>query len=160
MQVSEEDAKKALNEQYGGEDAATPGTGLNHFKFTKYSNAYMLVYVRKSDWDQVTAHHLLSCQCPSCSLGFNTCVRQDVVLLHQGSCCQELQLLRPSCHAVLMMRISMILGVLVDCVPCGRDTIPQLVVASNVEDAAAAVRGFLCLIHNEFSFLSMLLTAP
>ena len=53
MQVSEEDAKKALNEQYGGEDATTPGTGLNHFKFTKYSNAYMLVYVRKSDWDQV-----------------------------------------------------------------------------------------------------------
>ena len=53
--MSEEDAKKALNEQYGGEDATTPGTGLNHFKFTKYSNAYMLVYVRKSDWDQVTA---------------------------------------------------------------------------------------------------------
>ena len=61
MQVSEEDAKKALNEQYGGEDATTPGTGLNHFKFTKYSNAYMLVYVRKSDWDQVSALQSLSC---------------------------------------------------------------------------------------------------
>jgi len=52
-QVSEEDAKKALNEQYGGEDNTSPGAGLNTFKFTKYSNAYMLVYVRKSDWDQV-----------------------------------------------------------------------------------------------------------
>ena len=51
--MSEEDAKKALNEQYGGEDATMPGTGMNTFKFTKYSNAYMLVYVRKSDWDQV-----------------------------------------------------------------------------------------------------------
>lgn len=55
QQVSEEDAKKALNEQYGGEDATTPGAGLNTFKFTKYSNAYMLVYVRKSDWDQVAS---------------------------------------------------------------------------------------------------------
>ncbi len=51
--MSEEDAKKALNEQYGGEDATMPGSGFNTFKFTKYSNAYMLVYVRKSDWDQV-----------------------------------------------------------------------------------------------------------
>ncbi len=65
VQVSEEDAKKALNEQYGGEDASTPGTGLNHFKFTKYSNAYMLVYVRKSDWDQVNALYIMSSQCPS-----------------------------------------------------------------------------------------------
>ena len=59
--MSEEDAKKALNEQYGGEDAAMPGTGMNTFKFTKYSNAYMLVYVRKSDWDQV-------CFIPECLL--------------------------------------------------------------------------------------------
>ena len=59
--MSEEDAKKALNEQYGGEDATMPGTGMNTFKFTKYSNAYMLVYVRKSDWDQV-------CFTPECLL--------------------------------------------------------------------------------------------
>ncbi len=57
MQVSVEDAKKALNEQYGGEDEnPPPGTGFNTFKFTKYSNAYMLVYVRTSHWDKVRAH--------------------------------------------------------------------------------------------------------
>jgi len=54
VQVSIEDAKKALNEQYGGEDEnPPPGTGFNTFKFTKYSNAYMLVYVRASDWNRV-----------------------------------------------------------------------------------------------------------
>lgn len=54
LQVSIEDAKKALNEQYGGEDEnPPPGTGFNTFKFTKYSNAYMLVYVRTSDWNRV-----------------------------------------------------------------------------------------------------------
>lgn len=53
-QVSLEDPKKALNEQYGGEDEnSPPGTGFNTFRFTKFSNAYMLVYVRKSDWNQV-----------------------------------------------------------------------------------------------------------
>ncbi|EIE26652.1 cysteine proteinase [Coccomyxa subellipsoidea C-169] len=52
--VSVEDAKKALNEQYGGEDEnPPPGTGFNTFKFTKYSNAYMLVYVRTSHWDKI-----------------------------------------------------------------------------------------------------------
>jgi hypothetical protein len=57
MQVSVEDAKKALNEQYGGEDEnSPPGTGFNTFKFTKYSNAYMLVYVRTSHWDKVRPH--------------------------------------------------------------------------------------------------------
>jgi hypothetical protein len=62
-QVSNEDAKKALNEQYGGEDEnSPPGTGFNTFRFTKYSNAYMLVYVRKSDWDQVCC---LPCVIPS-----------------------------------------------------------------------------------------------
>lgn len=54
LQVSVEDVKKALNEQYGGEDEnSPPGTGFNTFKFTKYSNAYMLVYVRTSHWDKV-----------------------------------------------------------------------------------------------------------
>ncbi len=52
--MSVEDARKAMQEQYGGEDEGPPpGAGFNAFKFTKYSNAYMLVYVRKSDWDQV-----------------------------------------------------------------------------------------------------------
>ena len=54
-QVSLEDQKKALDEQYGGEDEKpSPGKGFNAFKFTKYSNAYLLVYVRKSDWAQVS----------------------------------------------------------------------------------------------------------
>ena len=63
--MSEEDAKKALNEQYGGEDATMPGAGMNAFKFTKYSNAYMLVYVRKSDWDQAcSTSTAFSCRTP------------------------------------------------------------------------------------------------
>ena len=50
--MSVEDARKAMQEQFGGEDENPPATGFNTFKFTKYSNAYMLVYIRKSDWDQ------------------------------------------------------------------------------------------------------------
>ena len=41
-----------MQEQFGGEDENPPATGFNTFKFTKYSNAYMLVYIRKSDWGQ------------------------------------------------------------------------------------------------------------
>ena len=47
---------KALDENFGGEDEnppAAPGFGTAPaFRFTKYSNAYMLVYIRASDWDQ------------------------------------------------------------------------------------------------------------
>ncbi len=55
-QVTQADARKALEENFGGEDEnppAAPGYGsAPAFKFTKYSNAYMLVYIRASDWDQ------------------------------------------------------------------------------------------------------------
>lgn len=36
----------------GGQDE--PGTGYNAgYKYTKFSNAYMLVYVRESDWNTI-----------------------------------------------------------------------------------------------------------
>eukprot|EP00899_Mesostigma_viride_P017736 jgi/Mesvir1/25964/Mv20952-RA.3 len=49
--VSKETAQKALTEQYGGEDE-----NLNNWpgcRFSKYSSAYMLVYVRKSDKERI-----------------------------------------------------------------------------------------------------------
>ncbi|XP_073269254.1 ubiquitin C-terminal hydrolase 12-like isoform X1 [Primulina huaijiensis] len=54
--VTKEDVKKALEEQYGGEEElpqTNPGYNNTPFKFTKYSNAYMLVYVRVSDNDNI-----------------------------------------------------------------------------------------------------------
>ncbi|EPS70293.1 hypothetical protein M569_04467, partial [Genlisea aurea] len=54
--VSKEDVKRALEEQYGGEDElpqTNPGYNNAPFKFTKYSNAYMLVYIRVSDKDKI-----------------------------------------------------------------------------------------------------------
>ncbi|MCD9646609.1 CSN-associated deubiquitinating enzyme Ubp12, partial [Datura stramonium] len=54
--VTKEDAKKALEEQYGGEEELLPtNPGFNNtpFKFTKYSNAYMLVYIRESDKEKI-----------------------------------------------------------------------------------------------------------
>ncbi|KAJ7975928.1 ubiquitin carboxyl-terminal hydrolase 12 [Quillaja saponaria] len=54
--VTKEDVKRALEEQYGGEEElpqTNPGLNNNHFKFTKFSNAYMLVYIRESDNDKV-----------------------------------------------------------------------------------------------------------
>ncbi|XP_034693537.1 ubiquitin carboxyl-terminal hydrolase 12 isoform X3 [Vitis riparia] len=85
--VTKEDTRRALEEQYGGEEEAclyqcffTPSTlflgncvliwlpspacmkqlpqtnpGFNNtpFKFTKYSNAYMLVYIRESDKEKI-----------------------------------------------------------------------------------------------------------
>ncbi|KAL9319024.1 hypothetical protein ACSQ67_015541 [Phaseolus vulgaris] len=54
--VTKEDAKRALDEQYGGEEElphTNPGFNNSSFKFTKYSNAYMLVYVRESDKDKI-----------------------------------------------------------------------------------------------------------
>ncbi|KAI3783642.1 hypothetical protein L1987_42728 [Smallanthus sonchifolius] len=49
--VTKEDMKRAMDEQYGGEEElpqANPGFNNSPFKFTKYSNAYMLVYIRES----------------------------------------------------------------------------------------------------------------
>ncbi|XP_062112307.1 ubiquitin C-terminal hydrolase 12 isoform X3 [Humulus lupulus] len=54
--VTKEDMKRALEEQYGGEEElpqTNPGFNNTPFKFTKYSNAYMLVYIRESDKDKI-----------------------------------------------------------------------------------------------------------
>ncbi|KAL8152397.1 hypothetical protein V2J09_010157 [Rumex salicifolius] len=51
--VTKEDVKRALEEQYGGEDETNPGFNNTPFKFTKYSNAYMLVYIRESDMEKI-----------------------------------------------------------------------------------------------------------
>ncbi|KAL0338747.1 UNVERIFIED_CONTAM: Ubiquitin carboxyl-terminal hydrolase 12 [Sesamum angustifolium] len=54
--VTKEDVKRALEEQYGGEEElpqTNPGYNNAPFKFTKYSNAYMLVYIRVSDKDKI-----------------------------------------------------------------------------------------------------------
>nr|GEW40507.1 ubiquitin carboxyl-terminal hydrolase 12-like isoform X2 [Tanacetum cinerariifolium] len=54
--VTKEDMKRALEEQYGGEEELTqtnPGYNNAPFKFTKYSNAYMLVYIRQSDKEKI-----------------------------------------------------------------------------------------------------------
>ncbi|XP_042416954.1 ubiquitin C-terminal hydrolase 13-like isoform X4 [Zingiber officinale] len=86
--VTKEEAKKALEEQYGGEEEVRaittlfdtnalwnsvyanlaltictlqlpqPNPGFNNtpFKFTKYSNAYMLVYIRESDTEKIVCN--------------------------------------------------------------------------------------------------------
>ncbi|KAI3512031.1 hypothetical protein L1887_19194 [Cichorium endivia] len=54
--VTKEDLKRALDEQYGGEEElpqTNPGYNNAPFKFTKYSNAYMLVYIRESDKEKI-----------------------------------------------------------------------------------------------------------
>ncbi|XP_061353681.1 ubiquitin C-terminal hydrolase 12-like isoform X4 [Gastrolobium bilobum] len=54
--VTKEDIKRALEEQYGGEEElphTNPGFNNSPFKFTKYSNAYMLVYIRESDTEKI-----------------------------------------------------------------------------------------------------------
>ncbi|XP_057990811.1 ubiquitin C-terminal hydrolase 12-like isoform X3 [Hevea brasiliensis] len=54
--VTKEDMKRALEEQYGGEEElpqANPGFNNSPFKFTKYSNAYMLVYICESDKEKI-----------------------------------------------------------------------------------------------------------
>ncbi|OAY39147.1 ubiquitin C-terminal hydrolase 12 isoform X2 [Manihot esculenta] len=54
--VTKEDMKRALEEQYGGEEElpqANPGLNNSPLKFTKYSNAYMLVYIRESDKEKI-----------------------------------------------------------------------------------------------------------
>ncbi|URE06756.1 ubiquitin carboxyl-terminal hydrolase [Musa troglodytarum] len=54
--VTKEDPKRALEEQYGGEEElpqTNPGFNNPPFKFTKYSNAYMLVYIRESDKEKI-----------------------------------------------------------------------------------------------------------
>eukprot|EP00250_Pteridium_aquilinum_P011968 c20422_g1_i1 orf=525-3878(-) len=57
--VTKEKPKTALEEQYGGEEElpqTNPGFNNTPFKFTKYSNAYMLVYIRESDKDKIACN--------------------------------------------------------------------------------------------------------
>ncbi|KAI3461224.1 hypothetical protein Pfo_017887 [Paulownia fortunei] len=58
--VTKEDMKKALEELFGGEEEhlmqTNPGINNTPFKFTKHSNAYMLVYIRESDKDKIMCH--------------------------------------------------------------------------------------------------------
>ncbi|CAK9866222.1 unnamed protein product [Sphagnum jensenii] len=54
--VTKEEPRRALEEQFGGEEEfpqTNPGFNNTPFKFTKYSNAYMLVYIRWADKDKV-----------------------------------------------------------------------------------------------------------
>ncbi|KAK4790626.1 hypothetical protein SAY86_017930 [Trapa natans] len=54
--VTKEDMKMALEEQYGGEEEllqTNPGFNNMPFKFTKHSNAYMLVYIRECDKEKI-----------------------------------------------------------------------------------------------------------
>ncbi|KAK9841636.1 hypothetical protein WJX74_009141 [Apatococcus lobatus] len=54
--VTKEDAKRGLEDQYGGEEENLhPTNNFNTpaFKFAKMSNAYMLVYVRQSEWESI-----------------------------------------------------------------------------------------------------------
>ncbi|KAA8544396.1 hypothetical protein F0562_022408 [Nyssa sinensis] len=52
--VTKENMKRALEEQYGGEEEHR-NLGFNNIasKFTNYSNAYMLVYIRESDKEKI-----------------------------------------------------------------------------------------------------------
>ncbi|KAG1672785.1 hypothetical protein FOA52_002773 [Chlamydomonas sp. UWO 241] len=50
--VDSVDGKRAMEEQYGGDDDSMGSFG-GGLKYAKNSNAYMLVYVRQSDWDKV-----------------------------------------------------------------------------------------------------------
>ncbi|KAL9266601.1 Ubiquitin C-terminal hydrolase 13-like protein [Drosera capensis] len=54
--VTKEDIKRVLEEQYGGEEElpqANPGFNNAPFRFTKYSNAYMLFYIRESEKEKI-----------------------------------------------------------------------------------------------------------
>ena len=56
MQVYKETSKRALDEQFGGDDESplpAPGFTAPTLKLTKYSNAYMLVYIRESSWKDI-----------------------------------------------------------------------------------------------------------
>ena len=53
VQVTKEDAKQAMNEQYGGQDEPSTGFNSTYRAAAKFSNAYMLVYIRESDWNTV-----------------------------------------------------------------------------------------------------------
>ena len=65
LQVTKEKARQALDDQYGGQDEPSTAGGYNpSYRGTKFSNAYMLVYVRESEWDSIMCEvrvlHLLT----------------------------------------------------------------------------------------------------
>ncbi|KAI7840976.1 hypothetical protein COHA_005205 [Chlorella ohadii] len=51
--VEKADDQKAIDDNWGGEGEAPPGGFGNPLRFTRHANAYMLVYVRESEWDAV-----------------------------------------------------------------------------------------------------------
>lgn len=51
--VEKVEAEKAVQDNWGGEDEKAPPMGYNAIKMSKLANAYMLVYVRASDWATV-----------------------------------------------------------------------------------------------------------
>lgn len=60
--VTKEDPKRALEKRYGGEKEllqTNPGFNNSPVKFTKYSNAYMLVYICEAEPGRRLAHHSL-----------------------------------------------------------------------------------------------------
>ncbi|KAG6434216.1 hypothetical protein SASPL_105839 [Salvia splendens] len=78
--VTKEDMKRALEEQYGGEEElpqTNPGFNNSPFKFTKYSNAYMLVYIRESDTDKII------CNVDEKDIAEHLRVARDEDLVHQ-----------------------------------------------------------------------------
>ncbi|CAI8596746.1 unnamed protein product [Vicia faba] len=57
--VTKEDPKLASEEQYGGEEElpqTNPGFNNSPLKFTNYSNAYMLVYIREVNKEKVVCN--------------------------------------------------------------------------------------------------------
>ncbi|XP_042488010.1 ubiquitin C-terminal hydrolase 12-like [Macadamia integrifolia] len=54
--VTKEDMSRALEEQYGGEEKTNPGFSNTPFEFSRYSCAYMLVYIRESDKEEIFCH--------------------------------------------------------------------------------------------------------
>jgi hypothetical protein len=51
--VTKENARQALDDQYGGQDEPTSGGFTPSYRGTKFSNAYMLVYMRESEWENL-----------------------------------------------------------------------------------------------------------
>lgn len=105
MQVYKESSKRAIDEQFGGEDETpppAPGFTAPTLKLTKYSNAYMLVYIRESSWKDIMlevsqddiAEHVRS----RLEVGFSSgpCNLPHILMLltmtDNGACCCEASL--------------------------------------------------------------------
>ncbi len=93
--VTKEDAKRGLEDQYGGEEESLhPTNNFNTpaFKFAKMSNAYMLVYVRESDWATImgpiaqeaipaTVHQRQEVHTPGCHQ--TCCISRQLQIYHE-----------------------------------------------------------------------------